>query len=105
MAMSKPVETPKEDIHTRVTRVETRLDTILQFVATKEDLAKLEGKMDARFAELEGKIAALAGATATGFANQRAETDAKLFRYSLTSLTILLSAIAVATTVILRALP
>ncbi|CAJ2375949.1 MAG: hypothetical protein IBGAMO2_160037 [Arenicellales bacterium IbO2] len=83
MAMSKPVENPKEGLHTRM----TRLDTILQFVATKEDLAKLAGKMDA------------------GFANQRAETDAKLFRYSLTSLTILLSAIAVATTVILRALP
>ena len=98
MAMSKPVETPKEDIRTRVTRVETRMDSILQFVATKEDLAKLEGKMDARFAVLEGKMD-------TGFANQRAETDAKLFRYSLTSLTILLSAIAVATTVILRALP
>ena len=83
MAMSKPVETPKEDIRTRVTRMET----ILQFVATKEDIAKLAGKMDA------------------GFANQRAETDAKLFRHSLANLTILLSAIAVATTVILRALP
>ncbi len=63
MAMSKPVETPKEDIRTRVTRVETRLDAILQFVATKEDLAKLEGKMDARFAEQDRKMA-------VGFAEQ-----------------------------------
>ena len=82
MAMSKPVENPKEGLHTRMTRVETRLDTILQFVATKEDLAKLEGRMNAKFADQ--------------------------MKYALGILGILLSAIAVATTVattvILRAL-
>ncbi len=78
MAMSKPVETPKEGLHTRMTRMETTL----QFVATKEDLAKLEGRMNAKFADQ--------------------------MKYALGILGILLSAIAVATTVattvILRAL-
>ena len=49
----------------RVTILETRLDTILPTLATKEDvadvkadIARLEGKMDAMNERLEGKIEA-----------------------------------------------
>ena len=43
----------------RVTIPETRLDTILPTLATKEDIARLEGKMDAMYERLDGKIDAV----------------------------------------------
>ena len=42
-----------------VTVLETRLDTILPTLATKADIARLEGKMDAMNERLEGKIDAI----------------------------------------------
>ncbi|CAJ2375948.1 MAG: hypothetical protein IBGAMO2_160036 [Arenicellales bacterium IbO2] len=57
MAMSKPVETPKEDLHTRMTRMETTL----QFVATKEDLAALRGEMLRLHEATKADMAALRG--------------------------------------------
>lgn len=43
----------------RVTILETRLDTILPTLATKEDIARLEGKMDAMDERLNGKMDAM----------------------------------------------
>ena len=40
----------------RVTILETRLDTILPTLATKEDIARLDGKIDAVEERLNGKI-------------------------------------------------
>jgi tetrahydromethanopterin S-methyltransferase subunit B len=39
--------TPGPTLEERVTILETRLDTILPTLATKEDIARLEGKIDA----------------------------------------------------------
>lgn len=38
--------TPGPTLEDRVTILETRLDTILPTLATKEDIARLEGKID-----------------------------------------------------------
>ncbi len=43
----------------RVTILETRFDAVLPTLATKADLARLEGKMDAMDERLEGRIANL----------------------------------------------
>ena len=43
----------------RVTILETRLDTILPTLATKEDITRLDGKIDALEERLDGKIDAL----------------------------------------------
>ena len=43
----------------RVTVLETRLDTVLPTLATKEDIARLDGKIDALEERLDGKIDAL----------------------------------------------
>ena len=43
----------------RVTILETRLDTILPTLATKEDITRLDGKIDALEERLNGKIDAL----------------------------------------------
>ena len=43
----------------RVTILETRLDTILPTLATKEDITRLDGKIDAVEERLNGKIDAL----------------------------------------------
>lgn len=48
--------TPGTSLEDRVTILETRLDTILPTLATKEDIARLEGKIDASNEHLEGKI-------------------------------------------------
>ena len=40
----------------RVTILETRFDAVLPTLATKADLARLEGKMDAMDERLEGRI-------------------------------------------------
>ena len=48
--------TPNLSLEERVTVLETRLDTILPTLATKADIARLEGKMDAMNERLEGKI-------------------------------------------------
>ena len=40
----------------RVTILETRLETVLPTLATKEDIARLEGKIDADITRIEGKI-------------------------------------------------
>ena len=48
--------TPNLSLDERVTVLETRLDTILPTLATKADIARLEGKMDAMNERLEGKI-------------------------------------------------
>ena len=95
--MSKPVETPKEDIRTRLTRVETRVEATLQHVAAKEGLAALRGEMSELRTELRGEMSArFAGQDrkiAAGFADQMKYT-----------LGIMRAAIAGATTVILRAM-
>ena len=39
--------TPGPTLEERVTMLEPRMDTILPTLATKEDIASLEGKMDA----------------------------------------------------------
>jgi hypothetical protein len=51
--------TPGTPLEERVTILETRFDTILPTLATKEDIARLEGKMDAMNERLGGKIEAL----------------------------------------------
>jgi hypothetical protein len=51
--------TPGTPLEERVTILETRLDTILPTLATKEDIARLEGKMDAMNERLGGRIDAL----------------------------------------------
>ena len=48
--------TPGPTLEDRVTALETRLDTILPTLATKEDIARLEGKIDASNERLEGKM-------------------------------------------------
>ena len=48
--------TPGPTLEERVTALETRFDAILPTLATKEDIARLEGKMDAMNERLEGKI-------------------------------------------------
>ena len=51
--------TPGPTLDERVTALETRLDTILPTLATKEDIARLDGKMEAMNERLEGKIDAM----------------------------------------------
>ena len=51
--------TPNLSLEERVTVLETRLDTILPTLATKADIVRLEGKMDAMNERLEGKIDAI----------------------------------------------
>lgn len=51
--------TPGPTLEERVTILETRFDTILPTLATKEDMARLEGKMDAMDERLGGRIDAL----------------------------------------------
>lgn len=51
--------TPGPTLEERVTILETRFDTILPTLATKEDIARLEGKMDAMDERLEGKMDAM----------------------------------------------
>ena len=53
--------TPGPTLEERVTILETRFDTILPTLATKEDIARLEGKMGAMNERLEGKIGGLDG--------------------------------------------
>ena len=48
--------TPGPTLEERVAILETRFDTILPTLATKEDIARLEGKIDASNQRLEGKI-------------------------------------------------
>ncbi len=43
-------------VEERVTILETRLDTILPTLATKDDIARLEGKMETMNERLESKI-------------------------------------------------
>ena len=51
--------TPNPSHEERITILETRLDTILPTLATKEDIARLEGKMEAMYREQEGKMEAM----------------------------------------------
>lgn len=46
-------------VEERVTILETRLDTILPTLATKEDIARLDGKIDAVEERLNDKIDAM----------------------------------------------
>ncbi len=48
--------TPNPSLEDRVTILETRLDTVLPTLATKEDIARLDGKIDAVEGRLNGKI-------------------------------------------------
>ena len=48
--------TPGPTLEERVTILETRFDTILPTLATKEDIARLEGKIDAMDERLGGRI-------------------------------------------------
>ena len=52
--------TPNSSHEERITILETRLDTILPNLATKEDIARLEGNMQTMNARQEGKIDGLA---------------------------------------------
>ena len=47
---------PNPSLEDRVTILETRLDTVLPTLATKEDIARLDGKIDAVEERLNGKI-------------------------------------------------
>ena len=51
--------TPNQSHEERITILETRLDTILPTLATKEDIARLEGKMEAMYREQAGKMEAM----------------------------------------------
>ena len=51
--------TPNPSHEERITILETRLDTILPTLATKEDIARLEGKMEAMYREQAGKMEAM----------------------------------------------
>ena len=51
--------TPNSSHEERITILETRLDTILPTLATKEDIARLEGKMEAMYREQAGKTEAM----------------------------------------------
>ena len=51
--------TPNQSLEERITILETRLDTILPTLATKEDIARLEGKMEAMYREQAGKTEAM----------------------------------------------
>ena len=51
--------TPGPTLEERVTILETRFDAILPTLATKEDIARLEGKIDAMSERLDGKIDAM----------------------------------------------
>ena len=48
--------TPGPTLEDRVTILETRLDTILPTLATKEDIARLEGKIDSSNERIDGKF-------------------------------------------------
>ena len=48
--------TPNPSHEERITILETRLDTILPTLATKEDIARLEGKMEAMYRQQEGNM-------------------------------------------------
>ncbi len=48
--------TPNPTLEERVSILEARFDTVLPTLATKEDIARLEGKIDANNERLEGKI-------------------------------------------------
>ena len=48
--------TPTPSLEDRLTILETRLDTVLPTLATKEDIARLDGKIDAAEGRLNGKI-------------------------------------------------
>ena len=51
--------TPGPTLEERVTALETRLDTVLPTLATKEDIARVEGRMDAMNESLSGKMDAM----------------------------------------------
>ena len=51
--------TPTSPLEDRVTVLETRLDAVLLTLATKEDIARLDGKIDAVAERLNGKIVQL----------------------------------------------
>ena len=51
--------TPNQSHEERITILETRLDTILPTLATKEDITRLEGKMEAMYRQQEGKMEAM----------------------------------------------
>ena len=51
--------TPNSSHEERTTILETRLDTILPTLATKEDIARLEGKMEAMYRDLSGRMEAM----------------------------------------------
>ena len=83
--------TPGPTLEDRVTALETRLDTILPTLATKEDIARLEGKIDASNERLEGKMDA---------SNERLEGKIDTMGYRMligfTSIAAAVAAIAVA---------
>ena len=62
-----------------MTILETRLDTILPTLATKEDIARLEGKMDASDERLEGKIDTMGYRMLIGFTSIAAAVAAARF--------------------------
>jgi len=59
--------TPGPTLEERVTILETRFDAILPTLATKEDIARLEGKMDAMNERLGGRIDAMGYRLLIGF--------------------------------------
>ena len=53
--------TPPPTVEERVSTLETRLETVLPTLATKEDIARLEGMMNAMEERLGGRINATEG--------------------------------------------
>ena len=53
--------TPAPSLEDRVTILETRLDTVLPTLATKEDIARLEGKIETMAERFNGKTDRLDG--------------------------------------------
>ena len=84
----------------RVTALETRLDTILPTLATKEDIARLDGKIDAMGERLDGKIDALSERMEGKFDSVNKRIDAMesrmLLRFTGISATLLAIAVAAA---------
>ena len=50
---------PAPSLEDRITILETRLDTVLPTLATKEDIARLDGKIDAMEERINGKLDAI----------------------------------------------
>ncbi len=92
--------TPNPSLEDRVTILETRLDTALPTLATKEDIARLDGKIDAVEERLNGKIDAVEERLNSKIVQLDAKIDAMgnrlLIRFSVVAFAMLSIAVAAA---------